>query len=80
VLSFDLSGKGRPASNCATSGIALWIVALRKTPYPAKDALVKVEILEGGGRGRPKKNWMEGTKKAMNERNLNEGHWEDRKR
>jgi len=30
-------------------------------------------------RGRPKKNWMEGIRKAMNERNLNEGHWEDRK-
>ena len=30
-------------------------------------------------RGRSKKNWMEGIKKAMNERNLNEGQWEDRK-
>jgi len=30
-------------------------------------------------RGRPKKNWMEGIMKAMNERNLNEGQWEDRK-
>ena len=30
-------------------------------------------------RGRPKKNWMEGIKKAMNERNLNEGQWEDMK-
>jgi len=30
-------------------------------------------------RVRPKKNWMEGIKKAMNERNLNEGQWEDRK-
>jgi len=30
-------------------------------------------------RGRPKKNWMEGIKKAMNDRNLNEGQWEDRK-
>jgi len=30
-------------------------------------------------RGRPKKNWMGGIKKAMNERNLNEGQWEDRK-
>ena len=30
-------------------------------------------------RGRLKKNWMEGIKKAMNERNLNEGQWEDRK-
>jgi hypothetical protein len=28
---------------------------------------------------RPKKNWMEGIRKAMNERNLNEGQWEDRK-
>ena len=30
-------------------------------------------------RGRPKKNWKEGIRKAMNERNLNEGQWEDRK-
>jgi hypothetical protein len=30
-------------------------------------------------RGRPKKNWMEGIKKAMNERNISEGQWEDRK-
>jgi hypothetical protein len=30
-------------------------------------------------RGRPEKNWMEGIKKAMNERNLNEGHLESRK-
>jgi hypothetical protein len=30
-------------------------------------------------RGRPEKNWMEGIRKAMNERNLNEGQWEDRK-
>ena len=30
-------------------------------------------------RGRPKKNWMEGIKMVMNERNLNEGQWEDRK-
>ena len=30
-------------------------------------------------RGRPKKNWMEGIRKAMNERNLNEGQWEDKK-
>ena len=30
-------------------------------------------------RGRPKKNWMEGIKKVMNERNLNEGQREDRK-
>jgi hypothetical protein len=29
--------------------------------------------------GRPKKNWMEGIKKAMNGRNLKEGQWEDRK-
>jgi len=30
-------------------------------------------------RGRPKKNWMEDIRKAMNEGNLNEGQWEDRK-
>jgi hypothetical protein len=30
-------------------------------------------------RERPKKNWMEGIRKAMNARNLNEGLWEDRK-
>jgi len=30
-------------------------------------------------RGRPKKNWMEDIRKAMNERNLNEGQWDDRK-
>jgi hypothetical protein len=30
-------------------------------------------------RGRPKKKGMEGIKKAMNERNLNEGQWEDTK-
>ena len=30
-------------------------------------------------RGRPKKNWMERIRKAMNERNLNKGQWEDRK-
>jgi hypothetical protein len=30
-------------------------------------------------RGRPKKNWMEGIKKAMNGRNLKEDQWEDRK-
>jgi hypothetical protein len=27
----------------------------------------------------PKKDWVEGIRKAMNERNLNEGQWEDRK-
>jgi hypothetical protein len=31
-------------------------------------------------RGRPKKNWMEGIRKAMDERNLNEGQGGDRKR
>jgi len=30
-------------------------------------------------RGRPKKNWMKGKKKAMNKRNLNEGQCKDRK-
>jgi hypothetical protein len=31
-------------------------------------------------RGRPQKNWMEGIKKAINETNLNEGQWKDRKK
>ena len=47
VLSFDLAGKGGPTSSYATASIALWIIALRKPPYPAKDAFVKVEILQG---------------------------------
>ena len=34
---------------------------------------------EKRARGRLKKYWMEGIRKAMNERNLNEGQWEDRK-
>jgi hypothetical protein len=29
--------------------------------------------------GRPKKNWMEGIRKVINESNLNEGQWKDRK-
>ena len=43
-------------------------IALKWMPKQ-KTALVK-----------PKRNWMEGIRKAMNERNLKEGHWEDRKR
>jgi hypothetical protein len=31
-------------------------------------------------RGRPKKNWMESIRKAMNARNLNEGQGKDRKK
>jgi len=30
-------------------------------------------------RRRQKKNWMEGTRNAVKERNLNEGQWEDKK-
>jgi hypothetical protein len=30
-------------------------------------------------RGSLKKNWIEGIRKAINERNLNEGQWVDRK-
>ena len=36
-------------------------------------------VIKKRARGRPKKNWMEDITKAMNERNLNEGQWEDRK-
>jgi hypothetical protein len=42
-------------------------IALKKTPKQRR------------ARGRPKKNWVEGIKKAVDERNLNEGQWEDRK-
>ena len=28
-------------------------------------------------RGRPQKSWMESIRKAMNERNLNEGQWDN---
>jgi len=48
VLSFDLSDKGGPNSSYATAGIALWIIAPHKLPNPAKDAFVKVEILQEG--------------------------------
>jgi len=91
VLSFDLSGKGDPTSSYATAGIALWVIAPYKPPYPVKVAFAKVETLQRTAEGRlpkialkwmpkqkrarsrPKKNWMEGIRKAMNGRNLNEG-------
>ena len=34
---------------------------------------LKWMLKQNRARGRPKKNWMEGIRKAMNERNLNEG-------
>jgi len=40
---------------------------------------VLMDVKQKRVRERPKKNWMEGIRKAMNERNLNEGQWEDRK-
>jgi hypothetical protein len=40
---------------------------------------IEVDDKKKRARGRPKKNWMEGIKKAINEKNLNEGQWEDRK-
>jgi len=49
----------------------------------AEERLPKIALKwmpkQNRARGRPKKNWMEEIKKAMNERNLNEGQWEDRK-
>jgi hypothetical protein len=45
VLCFDLSGKGGPTNSYVTAGITLWIIAQRKLPYPARDAVVKVEKL-----------------------------------
>jgi hypothetical protein len=50
----------------------------------AEGRLPKIALLtwmpkQKRARGRPKKNWMEGIRKAMNERNLNDGQWEDKK-
>jgi len=49
----------------------------------AEERLPKIALKwmpkQNRARGRPKKNWMEEIKKAMNERNLNEGQWEDKK-
>jgi hypothetical protein len=43
----------------------------------AKGRLLKIALKwrrkQKRTRGRPKKNWMEGIRKVMNERNLNEG-------
>jgi hypothetical protein len=43
----------------------------------AEERLLKIALKwmpkQKGARGRRKKNWMEGIKKAMNEKNLNEG-------
>jgi hypothetical protein len=43
------------------------------------NVLIYLNILTNFKHNKPKKNWMEGIKKAMQERNLNEGQWEDRK-
>jgi hypothetical protein len=40
---------------------------------------LKWMLKQKNAQGRPKKNWMVGIRKAMNERKLNEGQWEDRK-
>jgi hypothetical protein len=49
----------------------------------AKGRLPKIALKwmpkQKSARGRPKKNWTEGIRKTINERNLNEGQWEDRK-
>jgi hypothetical protein len=50
----------------------------KKYKHPLPGALKWMPKLKKA-RGRPKKNWMEGIRKVMNERNLNEGQWEDRK-
>jgi hypothetical protein len=47
----------------------------------AEGRLPKIALkwMPNRARGRPKKIRMEGIRKAMNERNLNEGQWEDGK-
>jgi hypothetical protein len=49
----------------------------------AEERLLKIALKwipkQNRARGRPKNTWLESIRKAMNERNLNEGQWEDRK-
>ena len=40
---------------------------------------IEVDAKQKRARGGLKKIWVEGIKKSMNERNLNEGQWEDKK-
>jgi hypothetical protein len=40
---------------------------------------IEVDAKTKESTGKPKKNWMEGIKKAMKRRNLKEAQWEDRK-
>jgi len=49
------------------------------TSYIYIHIYIYIYIWQKRARGRPKNNWMEGIRKAMNERNLNEGQWEDKK-
>jgi hypothetical protein len=54
-----------------------------KTVRMAEERLPRIALSwipkQKRARGRTKKNWMEGIRKAMNERILQEGQWEDRK-
>jgi hypothetical protein len=47
----------------------------------AEGRLSKIELnwmpKQKRARGRPNQKWMEGIRKVMNGRNLNEGQWED---
>ena len=80
VLSFDLSGKGGPTSSYATAGIRSSIDhCTTQASLPGKRCL-----LQGGDTSRRRKrkteeNLVKGIRKSMNERNLNEVQWEDRK-
>jgi len=40
---------------------------------------IEVDAEQKRARGRPKKNWVECIRKAMNEKNLYEGQWKGRK-
>jgi len=40
---------------------------------------IEVDAETKGSTRKTEKNWMDGIRKAMNERNLNEGQWEDRR-
>ena len=62
---------------CSSPICCLIVIFLILSFLDSLEGLLRASI--SVARGRLKKNWMEGIKKAMNERNLNEGQWEDRK-
>ena len=75
-----------PMSTSSKQWLLLWVVASDRVgnirEYAGREfpkIALKWMPKQTRARGRSKKNWMEGIRKVMNERNLNEGQWEDMK-